>query len=139
MTIQLRNRAKRERRRRWSRLGGRAALLSLALSGCASERELIWPPSEGPAPVRSAVPVGGRALIGSPGEFPSASRVAIPVVKPTGSPDPAPVAGPGEKVDHQVARATSTDPNLPLLNDPPVVPPPDAVYPVDLSTAPAAR
>jgi outer membrane protein TolC len=119
-------------------LASPAAFLTLTLSGCLSERAMMWPVSEGPTPVRMTPQVEGAkapaavavADSGGSEKAPTPPRSTIPLPRPIDRP------APGEKVDRTVTRAaTSTDPNIPLVAAPPVVPPAPTEYPIDLTTA----
>lgn len=111
----------RKRRRAWTL---RTFLLGIGLAGCATEREHQWV-NDTPA-----APPGQAAQTNVDPPVPMAGAVSL-------GPAPAQLvdAKDARSVDPEVKRTTSVEPSIKLLDLPPVVPPPAADYPIDLSTA----
>ncbi len=126
-----------------------AVLLSIACAGCVSNEllGLSVPPTA--APAGPTLASHGAEWIPSPGagaNRPGSVQAALPpaLVSSLLSQKPDPALGPvppsqaiaAAKKDGQVATvATSTDPSLPRVVSPPVVPPAPIEYPIDLTTA----
>ncbi len=124
--------------------------LSLTLAGCVSHDLIAWPaPPPGSLPtltVQPADPPGPASITAN--QPPKSVRAALPPAlvaslagsrlrsqKPVTAAPPAKLATSGPKRDDQVKVTTSTDPTIPVVISPPVVPPAPMEYPIDLTTA----
>jgi outer membrane protein TolC len=115
------------RRRCW-RLSAPAALLIAPLSGCVSPELIRWQEPNGNETVRSPTLVPEPALAPAPAANTGSIR--------PGSMARAEPSRPERTNDPQMATAaTTTDPKIPAVVTPPVVPPAPAEYPIDLTTA----